>query len=200
MNSRERVSDSNDQSASIWKSLQEVHGELKPWSQISGVSSATGIIGYVPGDDQIAVFVADSLDHLLEQFHDEDPSLVQRGWYVTGELRELVSHSPLLGQPMSALREGRPILIRSSQEISRAPAGGGIYRIYLSAGTGRESVYIGQAVNLHRRLRTHEKTREWGWGASGISHIEVLPVSRAMGICPGADREACPVTVTRIAR
>lgn len=66
--------------------------------------------------------------------------------------------------------------------MRRLPPRAGIYRIHRRAGTTSHELYVGQAVDVRRRLSYgHDKIREWGWGDEGISFIEVLSVKAPAG-------------------
>ena len=97
--------------------------------------------------------------------------------FVEGSPKKLRKRSVILAEPTSPLRRGRPLRMTSLSDVrTRAPHAGGIYRIRRATTDGVGEVYIGQAVDLCRRLSTHEKVKAWGWGgATGITDIAILP-------------------------
>jgi len=85
--------------------------------------------------------------------------------WVPGEQTLIASRSPILRTPVSVLKQGRPIECRTRDDIrEKIPhATPGIYRIYrrnflLKSHVWRQSIYIGQAIDLRRRLMNHEKS------------------------------------------
>lgn len=99
-------------------------------------------------------------------------------FFVRGHLEDLRRVSPLLRAPQSFLRGGHPWVVTSRAEVrTRAPRSAGIYRVYATTEDGVGRIYIGQAVNMRRRLLDpHDTIDSWGW--QSITKIELLEVPR----------------------
>ena len=111
--------------------------------------------------------------------------------WVDGSQSVIRSDSPILSHPRSALRAGRPTLIRSEDDWVRVPRRAGIYRIHRVAPDGGTEVYVGKSLLLSRRPRHHEKTRgrAWGHAPGDVTMIELIAARPSTGTTVGTTRD-----------
>lgn len=133
---------------------------------------------------QIVVVVASSLGSAIEGLGLGSPvALFDRteALWVPGSLGIIRLVSPVLRAPKTALRQGRPHLVRCDADWARVPHVAGIYRIVLQDSSG-QCIYIGRSQDLRIRPRQHEKTAGLRWSdgsAPGKVRIELLYVKPA---------------------
>lgn len=133
---------------------------------------------------QIVVIVASSLGSAVEGLGVGSPVASfdrTEALWVPGSIGALRLVSPVLRAPMTALRRGRPHLVRSDADWVRVPHVAGIYRITLRDHFG-ECIYVGRSQDLRIRPRQHEKTAGLQWSdglAPGKVQIELLYVKAA---------------------
>lgn len=112
--------------------------------------------------------------------------------WVTGERDRIRRDSPILQQPFSALRRGRPFWLTAPDDAERLPGVGGVYRARINPPRRRPwesrkpaQMYVGRSSNVRlrlRQLRHHQFLRQYPWGGpEGIDRIEVLIVKSAGG-------------------
>jgi len=128
---------------------------------------------------QIAVVTANSLQQATETLGWAPRHLRHEAIWVPGDPVDLRNKSPHLQKPANALRVGHPQWVRDKAGILGLPRSAGIYRIVRASEDRLGEIYVGQAVDVRRRLASHEKIAQWGWGEPyGVLRIEVLLVKR----------------------
>lgn len=112
--------------------------------------------------------------------------------WVAGERERIRLNSPILKQPFSALRRGRPFWLIAPGDADRLPEVGGVYRALINPpkrlpwqAKKRARMYVGRSSNVRRRLRQlryHQYLGQYDWGGpDGIKRIEVLIVKSNAG-------------------
>lgn len=127
---------------------------------------------------QIAAVVASSLAGAVAALGWDAADTRPCALFAEGKRKKLRKRSVVFVDAPNPLPPGRPLHVRSASDLrARAPHAAGIYRIHRATNDGVGEVYVGQAVDLRRRLSNHEKVRDWGWGGwSGITGIDLLPI------------------------
>ncbi|GGK64109.1 hypothetical protein GCM10011509_10670 [Ornithinimicrobium pekingense] len=180
------ASRSSDPVADMWSAILAAHphhvtlGRRGPLGESGAFGQAGALYTLDMPNKQITIALARNLR--LAAFTMEDTLENVRldrsaAIWVPGPEQLVRQSSPILLAPRSALRAGRPLIVRGRADWAKIPRVAGIYRI-LRHTSGVTEIYIGRTSDFRRRPYRHEKTlgRSWGTSLDDVVQIECIPV------------------------